>query len=954
MKRPDPYKPLSIEVDQLDIRLTQWTPPSTGFWISKLVLEDGFLNINFQNPEHPEYRQSSIAELELNRVDIELSFLDQDRLRLDRFHADFLGTPIELTGWIENASSLRAWRRPPSKKRPISIQALQWIREIKALSFLSQNPIHGYFLLDAKTPVESMARLEWSCQGVGSRLGYLDHGAMSLRIMPAERIEPDGDGDSEASSDEGSAFMEVDFKLELGGLEASDYGNLASLSWTLHGAVNASLAPGPARNPLNTGKQKVSEKSSDPVASVPETELEEKDPQAEKLREAVERALEIMDALTWDGHLALEGLDTRWLKIGKAQIEMDWMSPILYLRPLEGELYEGRVAAELKLDTRTRQLSGSAEVDFDGRRLAPLLTPQGKQWFSQFDWDHPPKVKGVVGLTLPELTGKKPDWQKEVRPTITIAGDFQAGYAKFRGAPVLAGEGSFSLTNSVWRLPDLVAHRPEGDFTMNLTSSMDEHSFEWTMRSEVYPNAMLPLLDNPEWHEAREALMDLDFNPGGAPPIIEGRVAGWWREPERLELDLQVETGPMRFRGMEASRLELDVFLENQKLNLTHLEWEHPDGAQWAQVPSLTINIPEKSILFNDAQGVIYPEPLLVAIGPEPAEFVEPYTLRQPVQFDVQGLLKWKELENTDMKFDLKIPASREHPWKSHSTDLMEKPRQTSLFGWWKLNADEVQGHVHWDGLDVRLDHWSGNAYQGSFSGGGEFTRDLEKKDTRFKGDVHLERVQLGSLMEDIIGQKKDFAGDLRGDLKFEDGWTSDNRTWRGRGWTELRHGLVWDIPIFGFVSQMLNTLSPGIGNSRATEAKADFIFENGYVETDNLQIQAKGFALDYRGKAWYDGAIDAKAQAALLNDIPVGGDLLSFALSPMTKLFEYKITGSLNQPVANPLYLPKWILAPLTPIRSVKGIVHWINPWDQQSRDKKFVTPLDLDSGVSNSRSEK
>ncbi len=937
MNRPDPYKPMSVEVDQLDILLTQLTPPSDGFWISKLELDDGYLKVNFQNPERPEYRQSSIAELELNQVQIELSFLDQDRLRLDHFQADFLGAPIELTGWIANASSLRSWKRPPSRNRPLSIQALQWIKEIKELSFLSQSPLRGYFKLDAENPIKSMARLEWSCDGVRSRFGYLERGTMDLRIFPGAEPDPGG---AESS-------IEVDFKLGLSGVDAGEYGTLGRFSWTLNGKVDESLAPRKSEP-----KAADNEKGFDGV--VVDESMPVIDPKAERIKIVVERTLEILESIEWEGQIALQDLGTRWLEIGEARMELDWTSPVLSIRPLTGSLYEGQVTADLQLDTRTRQMTGSANVDFDGRKLAPLLTPQGRKWFSQFEWDTPPKVRGEVGLTLPELDGTKPDWKEEVRPTITIAGEFEAGFARFRGAPVLSGEGSFSLTNSVWRLPDLVAHRPEGDFTMNLISSMDEHAFEWTMRSEVYPNAMLPLLDQPEWDEAREALMDLDFNPGGAPPVIEGRVAGLWREPEKLELDLKVQAGRMRFRGLESARLSMNVSLANQIIQLSDLEWESPDFLQWAQVPKMTLSIPDKSIQFHQAQGTIYPKPLLAAIGPEPEQFIEPFLVFRPVQFDVEGLLKWKELEQTDLKFDLKIPTERANPWRTHvnSSERMYLNREFPdarriRFHWWALNATEIGGRAHWDGSRVLLNDWEGLAYSGSFSGDGEFVRRQDLNDTEFSGKIDISQMELGQLMEDLIGKKKSFAGELNGRLQFEAGKTSDNQTWKGNGWTELKNGLIWDIPVFGFVSQLLNSISPGIGNSRATEARADFEFSDGAVQTENLKIQARGFALDYRGKAWYDGRIDARAQAALLNDVPVGGDLLSFALSPMTKLFEYHISGTLNQPVANPIYVPKWILAPLTPIQSVKGFMNWINPWDTPSRNKKPVTPLDTDSGI-------
>jgi hypothetical protein len=51
-------------------------------------------------------------------------------------------------------------------------------------------------------------------------------------------------------------------------------------------------------------------------------------------------------------------------------------------------------------------------------------------------------------------------------------------------------------------------------------------------------------------------------------------------------------------------------------------------------------------------------------------------------------------------------------------------------------------------------------------------------------------------------------------------------------------------------------------------------------------------------------------------------GPLVSTALRPVTKLFEFKVTGSLADPKIEPLYfLPRLILMPLHPWRTLKGL---------------------------------
>ncbi|MGH7968463.1 MAG: hypothetical protein ACREIC_07000, partial [Limisphaerales bacterium] len=61
--------------------------------------------------------------------------------------------------------------------------------------------------------------------------------------------------------------------------------------------------------------------------------------------------------------------------------------------------------------------------------------------------------------------------------------------------------------------------------------------------------------------------------------------------------------------------------------------------------------------------------------------------------------------------------------------------------------------------------------------------------------------------------------------------WQSIN----GFGEMRLRDGLLWDLPLIGIVSPMLNTISPGLGNSRANAASCGFVITNGFFFSNDL-----------------------------------------------------------------------------------------------------------------------
>jgi hypothetical protein len=62
--------------------------------------------------------------------------------------------------------------------------------------------------------------------------------------------------------------------------------------------------------------------------------------------------------------------------------------------------------------------------------------------------------------------------------------------------------------------------------------------------------------------------------------------------------------------------------------------------------------------------------------------------------------------------------------------------------------------------------------------------------------------------------------------------------------------------------------------------------------------------------------------EAELFRDTWLIGRVLSLALWPVTKMFEFKVTGALNEPKMEPLYtVPKLIMIPLHPIKTLEEL---------------------------------
>ncbi len=113
---------------------------------------------------------------------------------------------------------------------------------------------------------------------------------------------------------------------------------------------------------------------------------------------------------------------------------------------------------------------------------------------------------------------------------------------------------------------------------------------------------------------------------------------------------------------------------------------------------------------------------------------------------------------------------------------------------------------------------------------------------------VNVTNVNLHLLAADLWSPTNTLEGTLAGQLVVTNASTEDLKSWRGFGHASLHNGLLWDIPIISIVSPVLNTVSPGLGNSRATEATGKFRIANGVFTTDSLEIRSTMTRLEYVG----------------------------------------------------------------------------------------------------------
>ena len=566
----------------------------------------------------------------------------------------------------------------------------------------------------------------------------------------------------------------------------------------------------------------------------------------------------------------------------------NWRAPELTITNAHAELYRGRFDARANLNVATREMSFDGMSDFDAQKVMPLLTEGGREWLGQYSWTDPPLAHASGTVVLPEWTNRHPNWRAEVEPTLLLSGDVKAGEAAFRDVPVSSAACHFSFSNMVWDVPDLVAERPEG--RLNLSTEADDSTkrFHFHIHSTMDPKAARQLLPP-------GGQRGLDFFIFTRPPVIDADIWGRWHDTDQVGITGSVAVTNFALRGESATSFTGNFQFTNTSMLVTDARLEQ--GSQYATASAIGVDLDGAKAYLTNGFSTLEPAPFFRAIGPKVADVMDAYQFGQPPTVHAYGTIPLADDVPADLHFKV----------------------DGGPFHWLQFNLDHISGGVDWVSNFVALTNVQGAFYGGRISGDAAF--DCSPAEGNLVAfNTQVTDADLHTLVADLAVKTNHLEGRLTGVLDITHANTADPRSWNGGGQVDLRDGLIWEIPIFGFLSPVLDSVQKGWGQSRVDRGSATFTITNSIIHSDNLLFRAPAVEIEYRGIVDFSGRVDATVQAQLLRGMPLVGPLLSIALSPFTKLFEYKVTGTLSQPRSEPQYdITKLLLAPLTPFQAPK-----------------------------------
>ena len=557
-------------------------------------------------------------------------------------------------------------------------------------------------------------------------------------------------------------------------------------------------------------------------------------------------------------------------------------------------LANGEVAWKGTFNTPSRDLALQLRAQVDPTAVAPFFGTNTPPWLNDVRAETPPRIEAAIRAKLPDWTNSAAAWAGDLLSTLSVAGSLDLGRATVREVPLDRARALFLFTNSVLTVPELRVTRPEGGVVAEL--QLDHRSGEFVARvneCRIDPQALRPLLGK----GGREALDDFAFKQL---PSLRAEWRGNLQRLEQVGLTAQVTASNVAYRGQSVRWVESGVTLTNQFLSFLQPRVLR-DGGEHAEGDGVGLDLHTQRLYLTNGTGRITPMDLARMINVTVQRVLEPFHYDQPVEGRAHGVIC---LGRHDDDHDVRFAVNG------------------GTFHWQQFNLESARGDIHWLGSAVIISNLVGRWKGGDMSGGAVLNFPPGASDTA-SFHVKLDGADLHQVMLDLQpGRTNKLEGLWSAELNVTHARLDDWKSWQGFGKSHLTNGLIWDIRIFGLFSPVLNAVVPGLGNSRAKEARLDFVITNSVIASENLEIHTGLARMKYEGTVDFDQRVNGRMEAALLRNVPGLGWLASKILFPLSKLFEYRITGTLEEPRKRATYiLPSVLTMPLQPIQSLKEI---------------------------------
>ncbi len=826
--------------------------------------------------------------LELTNIQTDVRFPGSDTWSLDNFQAGFKGATLALSGDVAHASELRNWDifRPSTNGTPANWQQrLQTLSEIVGKIRLEGAPRLTLNIEGDAREINSFAiRLNITAPAAhtpwfSARQLQLNASLAALANYPTNPLVPGIWTNLQPYRLAWSAhFTQMRAaNVSAAAVTAGGFWHAPELALSLHLQTARMRAPGPEFSvaTLQLGAHVTA--LGMPARPVSWPGVGSNLPPCE---------------LDWSASFSRFVAEP--LQVATASANGFWRAPKLVVTNLVMNLGGGRLAAALDFDAARQRLWFTNASNFDPSIVAPWLPPLTRERLGWFTWQDFPAVQAAGTLDLSAWPGRR-----EI--PVAVAGSVAATHPTVSGVDLDTVQTRFAYSNHVWQVADLQVARQLTRLRLNAAEDESTKRFTARVQGAFDVNQIRPFL------KTKGAIREVGRLTFHEPLALDLTIDGQLHQAETLAVAGQLALTNFAARGGELDHLTTGITYSNLVIAFNHPQADRRQGSQKLSADQIRVDLNEHRIYFVNGYSTAEPQAIANAIGPKTGHTLEPYQFLTPPTARVNGFVSLKSSEDNQ---------------QIEAEDLQVDILRGAPFRWLRFESQRIEGSAHWFGPTLLLTNLSAEFYQGRASGWALFDfRPRAGTDFQFAFDIT--NANLHRLIAGLASPTNQLEGLVGGRLVVTSGNSTNWQAMSGYGNATLQDGLIWDAPMFGILSPALNALSPGLGSSRATDAAGIFTMTNGVIFSSDLEIHSTMMRLRYAGTVDLHENLNARATTQILRDTPGLGEIIHVISWPVSKLFEYKVTGTLGDPKMAPLNdVAKLIMAPLHPFKTLENLI--------------------------------
>lgn len=335
------------------------------------------------------------------------------------------------------------------------------------------------------------------------------------------------------------------------------------------------------------------------------------------------------------------------------------------------------------------------------------------------------------------------------------------------------------------------------------------------------------------------------------------------------------------YRGVPLAEMQTELQYSNHILELDAWRFTQTTGETRG---ALTMDLRADLATVN-LESTMNPIPVSALVGPGLYSVVSTNRFDGPTHIIARGVVDMSEDEtNTDLIVDAEGQKLGHGPW----------------------SVEEASFTIHALGPRYFATNIIGRAYDGDLCAEVTVEPLTAGPDKRYVSSIVISNAELSRITTNYAHRDKVPTGHVFLDLQLT-GLVSEaiGPNTRGGGKLVVKNGTLFDLPILGGLSELLSKIIPGLGFASQTDMECTLTIADGAITTDDLRLSGDILSIKASGYVEFDGRLNIRAQVQLLRKGPIAA-LLRLITLPVTKLFEFQLTGTLEQPKWRPVNLPK------------------------------------------------